>query len=108
MGGSTFKLKFGHRGVNHPVKDLKTGKIEITTQNHGFCVDMDSFKEAPVEVTHLNLNDNTVEGIRHKQLPIFSVQYHPESSSGPHDSASLFDQFIQLMDHHKNLEDKKL
>ncbi len=97
LGGKTFKLKFGHRSANHPVKNMKTGQIEITTQNHGFCVDIDSLKNQDVELTHINLNDNTLEGLRHKKLPVFSVQYHPESSAGPHDSRYLFDQFIQLM-----------
>ena len=97
MGGKTFKLKFGHRGANHPVKNMKTGKIEITTQNHGFCVDPDSLAGKDVETTHLNLNDQTQEGLRHKKLPLFSVQYHPESSAGPHDSRYLFDDFIALM-----------
>ena len=97
LGGRTYKLKFGHRGANHPVKDLKTGKIEITSQNHGFCVDMDSFKNKDIELTHLNLNDNTVEGIRCKKYPAFSVQYHPEASPGPHDSAYLFAEFMKLM-----------
>jgi len=97
LGGATYKLKFGHRGANHPVKNLKTGKIEITTQNHGFCVDIDSLKGRDVELTHINANDNTLEGLRSKQLPAFSVQYHPEASPGPHDSAYLFDSFIKLM-----------
>ncbi len=97
LGGKSYKLKFGHRGANHPVKNLKTGKIEITSQNHGFCVDMDSLKNKDIELTHLNLNDNTVEGIRCKKLGAFSVQYHPEASPGPHDSAYLFDSFIKLM-----------
>ena len=97
LGGKTYKLKFGHRGANHPVKNLQTGKIEITSQNHGFCVDMDSLKKKDIELTHLNLNDNTVEGIRCKELGAFSVQYHPEASPGPHDSAYLFAEFIQLM-----------
>jgi carbamoyl-phosphate synthase small subunit len=98
LGAKTYKLKFGHRGANHPVKNLKTKKIEITSQNHGFCVDMDSLDEKAVELTHLNLNDNTVEGIRCKDQPAFSVQYHPEASPGPHDSNYLFDDFIKLMD----------
>jgi carbamoyl-phosphate synthase small subunit len=98
LGAKTYKLKFGHRGANHPVKNLKTKKIEITSQNHGFCVDMDSLDEKAVELTHLNLNDNTVEGIRCKNKPAYSVQYHPEASPGPHDSNYLFDDFIKLMD----------
>ncbi len=97
LGGKTYKLKFGHRGANHPVKNLETGQIEVTSQNHGFCVDMDSLKNKDIELTHLNLNDNTVEGFRCKQLPAFSVQYHPEASPGPHDSAYLFETFIKLM-----------
>ena len=97
LGGKTYKLKFGHRGANHPVKNLQTGKIEITSQNHGFCVDMDSLKNKDIELTHLNLNDNTVEGIRCKELPAFSVQYHPEASPGPHDSSYLFETFIELI-----------
>jgi carbamoyl-phosphate synthase small subunit len=98
LGAKTYKLKFGHRGANHPVKNLKTGQIEITSQNHGFCVDMDSLNDNEVELTHLNLNDNTVEGIRCKDKPAFAVQYHPEASPGPHDSNYLFDDFIKLMD----------
>ena len=98
LGARTYKLKFGHRGANHPVKNLRTGKIEITSQNHGFCVDMDSLKEKEVELTHLNLNDNTNEGLRCKDKPAFSVQYHPEASPGPHDSNYLFEDFIKLMD----------
>jgi len=86
-----------HRGANHPVKNLQTGKIEITSQNHGFCVDMDSLKNKDIELTHMNLNDNTVEGIRCKELRAFSVQYHPEASPGPRDSSYLFDIFIELM-----------
>lgn len=97
LGGTTYKLKFGHRGANHPVKNLQTGAIEITCQNHGFCVDIDSLKDKNVELTHLNLNDNTVEGIRSKELAAFSVQYHPEASPGPHDSSYLFTDFIKLI-----------
>jgi carbamoyl-phosphate synthase small subunit len=97
LGGSTYKLKFGHRGANHPVKNLRTGKIEITSQNHGFCVDIDSLKGKNVELTHINLNDNTLEGLQCKGLGAFSVQYHPEASPGPHDSQYLFDDFIQSM-----------
>ena len=96
LGGKTYKLKFGHHGGNQPVMDLTTRKVEITAQNHGFAVDADSLKGA-VEVTHLNLNDNTVEGLAHRELPIFSVQYHPESSPGPHDANYLFRRFIDLM-----------
>ncbi|MFZ5758971.1 MAG: glutamine-hydrolyzing carbamoyl-phosphate synthase small subunit [Thermodesulfobacteriota bacterium] len=96
-GGSTYKLKFGHRGANQPVKDLLTGKIEITSQNHGFCVDMNSLDKNEVELTHINLNDSSVEGMRHKKFPAFSVQYHPENAPGPHDSLYLFDRFIESM-----------
>ncbi len=95
LGGKTFKLKFGHRGGNHPVKDLTTGKIEITSQNHGFAVDAASLPANDVEMTHINLNDKTCEGLRHKRLPIFAVQYHPEAAPGPHDAAYLFDRFLQ-------------
>lgn len=98
LGGKTYKLKFGHRGANHPVKNLRTGRIEITSQNHGFCVDMDSLEGKKVELTHLNLNDKTNEGLSVPKLKAFSVQYHPEASPGPHDSRYLFDDFIELMD----------
>jgi carbamoyl-phosphate synthase small subunit len=98
LGGKTYKLKFGHRGANHPVKNLKTGEIEITSQNHGFAVDWKTMDESHVELTHINLNDNTVEGFQHKQLPLFCVQYHPEASPGPHDSDYLFAKFIALME----------
>ncbi|MFC1739355.1 glutamine-hydrolyzing carbamoyl-phosphate synthase small subunit [Planctomycetota bacterium] len=97
LGGKTYKLKFGHRGANHPVKNLKTGKIEITVQNHGFCVDMDSLADRNIELTHLNLNDNTNEGLCSADLKAFSVQYHPEASPGPHDSRYLFENFIVMM-----------
>jgi carbamoyl-phosphate synthase small subunit len=100
LGGKTFKLRFGHRGSNQPVKDLSTGKVAITSQNHGFCVDMESIDDPGVELTHINLNDGTLEGIVHKRLPLFSVQYHPEASPGPHDSGYLFDRFIDLMEKH--------
>jgi carbamoyl-phosphate synthase small subunit len=97
LGGKTYKLKFGHHGGNQPVMDLTTRKVEITTQNHGFAVDADSLKGASV-VTHLNLNDHTVEGLAHRELPIFSVQYHPESSPGPHDASYLFKRFVEMME----------
>ena len=101
FGGTTYKLKFGHRGINQPVKDLATGKIEITSQNHGFCVDIDSLDPDQVEVTHVNLNDGSLEGIKHKKYPAFSVQYHPENAPGPHDAVYLFDRFIDMMDEWK-------
>ena len=94
LGGKTYKLKFGHHGGNQPVKDLLTGKVEITAQNHGFAVDVDSIQDK-VELTHINLNDHTVEGMRHRHAPIFSVQYHPEAAPGPHDAGYLFNQFVE-------------
>ncbi|MGH9688594.1 MAG: glutamine-hydrolyzing carbamoyl-phosphate synthase small subunit [Candidatus Acidiferrales bacterium] len=97
LGGRTFKLKFGHHGSNHPVMNLLTKKVEITAQNHGFCVDPDSLPSSDVEITHLNLNDHTNEGLRHRSLPLFSVQYHPEASPGPHDARYLFDDFVKMM-----------
>jgi len=97
LGGRTFKLKFGHRGANQPVKDLTTGRIEITSQNHGFCVDMDSLAGRSVKLTHVNLNDNTLEGLADEKQRFFSVQYHPEASPGPHDAAYLFKRFTDLM-----------
>lgn len=95
-GAKTYKLKFGHRGANQPVQEVSTGKIEITSQNHGFCVDPDSLPDC-LEVTHYNLNDNTIAGVKHKTLPAFSVQYHPEASAGPHDSQYLFRRFRELL-----------
>jgi carbamoyl-phosphate synthase small subunit len=101
LGGRTYKLKFGHRGANHPVMDQRTGRIDITCQNHGFCLDPDSLDPAVVELTHVNLYDRTNEGMRHRTLPAFSVQYHPEASPGPHDARHLFDDFIELMEKSK-------
>ena len=100
MGASTTKMERGHRGANHPVKDLATGRIEITSQNHGFVVDPDSLPDT-LEVTHLSLFDGSVEGLRHREKPAFCVQYHPESSPGPHDSRYLFDRFTALMEERK-------
>ncbi len=100
FGGKTFKLKFGHRGGNHPVKDLRTGKVAITSQNHGFAVDPDSLP-ADVEVTHINLNDGTIEGVRHTKIPVFCVQYHPEAAPGPKDATYFFDEFIGLIEEFK-------
>ena len=98
FGGRTYKLKFGHHGGNHPVKDLIRGKVNITAQNHGFCVDIDSLGGEDIEVTHVNLNDGTLEGMRHRELPITSVQFHPEASPGPHDASYLFQEFIEMME----------
>jgi len=97
LGGTTFKLKFGHRGGNQPVKNLLSGRIEITSQNHGFAVDLDTLKRNDIEITHINLNDNTLEGFRHLKYPAFAVQYHPEASPGPHDAGYLFDEFKKMM-----------
>ena len=97
LGGQTFKLKFGHRGANQPVKDLTTGKIEITSQNHGYCVDIDSLAERKIDLTHVNLNDRTLEGMAGEAQKFFSVQYHPEASPGPHDASYLFERFAKLM-----------
>ena len=101
-GAKTYKLKFGHRGGNHPVKNLLTGKIEITSQNHSYAVDKESLIQTPLEVSHINLLDNTIEGVRCDKDRIFSVQYHPESAPGPQDSAYLFDQFLKLMEEGKD------
>ena len=98
FGGETFKLKFGHHGGNHPVQDVATGKVEITTQNHNFAVDLESVPDQRVELTHTNLNDGTVEGMRHRDLPIMSLQYHPEAAPGPHDARYLFQRFLDLVE----------
>jgi carbamoyl-phosphate synthase small subunit len=101
LGGKTYKLKFGHHGANHPVLNKVTGKVEITSQNHGFCVKPESLADSEVEITHLNLNDDTVEGLRHRSQPVFCVQYHPEAAPGPHDSHYLFRDFAKMMEEHK-------
>ena len=97
LGGKTYKLKFGHHGGNHPVKQMDSGKVEITAHNHNFAVDPDSLKQSEVDLTHIDLNDNTLEGLRHRSMPLFSVQYHPEASPGPHDSNYLFQDFRKMM-----------
>lgn len=101
LGGKTYKMKFGHRGANHPVLNKVTNRVEITSHNHGFAVDPDSMNPSDVELTHVNLNDDTLEGFRHKRYPVFCVQYHPEAAPGPHDSYYLFDDFIKLMNEEK-------
>ncbi len=108
IGAETYKLKFGHRGGNQPVMNLDTGRVEITSQNHGFAVDRASLEKAGGVVTHVNLNDDTVEGFRHGRLPVFSVQYHPEASPGPHDAAYLFDAFVEMMKTKKAPTGKRL
>jgi carbamoyl-phosphate synthase small subunit len=101
LGAKTYKLKFGHHGANHPVKDFENKRIGITSQNHGFCVDAKTLNSAEVEVIHKNLNDQTVEGLRHKKYPLFSIQYHPEAAPGPHDAMYLFKDFIEMIEKHK-------
>ncbi|NAM82420.1 carbamoyl phosphate synthase small subunit, partial [Staphylococcus epidermidis] len=104
QGATSFKMKFGHRGANHPVKDLATGKVALTSQNHGYAIDADSVVNTDLEVTHIALNDQTVEGLKHQTLPAFSVQYHPEACPGPTDSNYLFDQFVSMMNEFKEKE----
>ena len=101
FGGKTYKLKFGHHGANHPVLHSSTGKVEITSQNHGFAVDPDSLRDSDIELTHVNLNDQTLEGFRHRTEPVFCVQYHPEAAPGPHDSHYLFHEYARHMKEHK-------
>lgn len=101
LGAKSYKLKFGHRGANQPVKHLATGKVEITSQNHGFAVDVNTLDMDKIEITHVNLNDDTLEGFRHKELPVLAVQYHPEASPGPHDARYLFEDFRKMMDEAK-------
>lgn len=103
-GAKTYKLKFGHRGANHPVKNLITGRVDITSQNHGYAVDIDSLKNTDLELTHIAINDRSCEGVRHKKYSVFSVQYHPEAAPGPHDSSYLFDEFIKNID--ENIKNK--
>jgi len=98
FGGDTYKLKFGHRGSNHPVKELETGEIDITCQNHGFCVDMDTLDDEDIRLTHVNLNDETLEGLKHTEMPVMSVQHHPEASAGPHDARPLFERFKEMIE----------
>ncbi len=100
-GAKTYKLKFGHRGGNHPVKNILTGRVDITSQNHGYAVDIDSLKDTDLELTHIAINDRSCEGVRHKKYPVFTVQFHPEAAAGPHDTSYLFDEFIKNID--KNL-----
>lgn len=101
-GGKTFKMKFGHRGFNHPVREIATGRIDFTSQNHGYAVDAESLKATELMITHIEINDQTVEGVRHREFPAFSVQYHPDAAPGPHDAEHLFDQFIELMETHNS------